>query len=55
MARVLVSDISGKIVADFNNVSNNQSLSGLQNLNSGVYVIRINDGSNQLITKLIKK
>jgi len=55
MARVTVSDISGKTVAEYNNVSNNQPLTGLQNLNSGVYLIRINEGSNQLITKLIKK
>ena len=55
MARVSVVDISGKTVAEYNNVSNNQSLIGLQYLNSGVYVIRIYEGSNQLITKLIKK
>ncbi|HEX7584175.1 MAG TPA: DUF4465 domain-containing protein, partial [Prolixibacteraceae bacterium] len=55
MARVSVVDISGKTVAEYNNVLNNQPLTGLQNLNSGVYLIRINEGSNQLIAKLIKK
>jgi len=55
MARVTVTDISGKTVAEYNNVTNNQPLNGLQNLKSGVYVIRINEESNQLTTKLIKK
>ena len=54
MARILVTDISGKTVAKYNNVSNNQTLTGLQNLNSGVYLIRIYEESKQLITKLIK-
>jgi hypothetical protein len=55
MARILITDIAGKTVAEYNYVSNNQSINGLQNLNSGVYVVKITNESNQLITKLIKK
>ena len=54
-AKVILSNISGKIIAEYNNISNNQSISGLQGLSSGVYFIRISEGKNQFTTKLIKK
>ena len=54
IARITISDISGKTVAEFNNVSNNQSINGLQGLISGIYLIRISEGKNQFITKLMK-
>jgi len=55
MAKVIVSDISGKTVAEYNNISNNQQINDLQRLNSGVYIITILEGKNQFMTKLIKK
>jgi hypothetical protein len=55
MAKVVLFNISGKIVAEYNNISNNQSIKGLQELSSGVYFVRISEGKNQITTKLIKK
>jgi len=55
IARVTISDVSGKNVAEYNNLSNNQSINGLQDLNSGVYFIKITEGKNQFTTKLLKK
>lgn len=55
MAKVTLSNISGKIVAEYINVSNNQSINELQGLSSGVYFVRISEGKNQFTTKLIKK
>jgi hypothetical protein len=54
-ANVKITDISGKTVREYNNVSNNETISGLQFLKLGIYFIRISEGKNQFTTKLIKK
>lgn len=54
-AKVSISDISGRKVAEYVNVLNNQSITGLDKLTSGVYFLKIVEGKNQFTTKLIKK
>ena len=54
-AHVTLSDISGRLIAEYSNISNNQTISGLNKLTSGVYFIKIEEGEKQLTTKLIKK
>jgi hypothetical protein len=53
--RVSISDISGRKVAEYLNVSNNQPITDLDKLTSGVYLLKIEEGKNQFTTKLIKK
>ena len=54
-AKVSISDISGRKVAEYINVSNNQPITDLGNLTSGVYFLKIEEGKNLFTTKLIKK
>lgn len=54
-ASVTLTDISGRRIREYFNVVNNQPIGGLENLKSGVYFLRITDGTNQLSTKLVKK
>jgi hypothetical protein len=54
-AEVTISNLLGRIVKEYNNISNNEPVSELQNLNSGVYFVKITEGKNQFTTKLIKK
>jgi len=54
-AKVSISDISGRKVAEYLNISNNQSITDLDKLTSGVYLLKIEVGKNQFTTKLIKK
>jgi hypothetical protein len=54
-AKVSISDISGRKVAEYLNVSNNQSITDLDQLTSGVYFLKIEEGKTQFTTKLIKK
>ena len=54
-AKVSISDISGRKVAEHLNVSNNQTITNLDQLTSGVYILKIEEGKNQFTTKLIKK
>lgn len=54
-ARVSLSDISGRKVAEYLNMENNQSIDGLNNLTSGIYFLKIEEGKNQFTTKLVKK
>ena len=54
-ANVSILDISGRKVTEYINVSNNQSISGLSKLISGVYFLKIEEGENRFTTKLIKK
>jgi len=55
LANVSISDMTGKIVAEYAAVSNNQVISNFRDLKAGVYVIRVNEGKNQSISKLFKK
>jgi hypothetical protein len=55
IVRVTISDLSGRTVHEYSNISNNQILNNLQDLKSGVYFMNISDGKNQFTTKLIKK
>ncbi len=54
-ANVSISDISGRTISEYFNVSNNQEISGMEKLNSGVYTIQILEGNNRFISKLLKK
>ena len=54
-AHVIISDSSGKTVAEYFNVMNNQSINSLNNLKSGVYIVTVSEGKNRVATKLIKK
>ena len=54
-ATVSISDISGRKVAEYLNVQNNQSITGLDRLTSGVYFLKIENGKNKFTTKLIKR
>ena len=54
-ANVVITDISGKTMAEYFNISNNQTINNLQGLKSGIYLIRITDGENQFLSKLVKK
>jgi len=53
-ANVAITDISGNTIAEYFNISNNQTINNLQGLRSGIYFIRITDGENQFLSKLIK-
>ena len=54
-AKVSISDISGRIVAEYLNISNSQQISNLGHLTSGVYFLKIEEGNRQFTQKLIKK
>ncbi len=54
-ANVSISDISGRIIAKYNDVANNQSLSGLNELKSGIYLVKVTEGLNTFTSKLVKK
>lgn len=54
-ARIIISDISGKKINEYLNINNNQVISGLANLKSGVYFMQIIEGGNQFTTRLLKK
>lgn len=54
-AKVVISDVSGRIAAEYVNISNNQMINGLDNLKSGVYFLEITEGKNRFTTKLLKK
>lgn len=54
-AKVTISDITGRTVNEYINVSNNQSINGLEKLNTGVYFVKITEGMNHFTTKLLKK
>jgi len=54
-AHVIISDISGRKINEYLNISNNQIIYGLNNLKSGVYFIQIIEGENQFTTRLLKK
>lgn len=54
-AKVSISDISGRTVAEYINVTNNQTITDLSDLTSGVYFLKIEEGKSQFTQKLIKK
>ena len=54
-AKVSITDVSGRKVAEYINVSNNQSINDLGQLASGVYFLKVEEGKNLFTTKLIKK
>lgn len=54
-ATVTLTDVSGKMVARYTNVSNNQAITNLENLKSGIYFLNILEGKQSTTTKLIKK
>ncbi|MFY9152887.1 MAG: DUF4465 domain-containing protein [Prolixibacteraceae bacterium] len=54
-AKVVISDLSGKTVAEYFNVNNNQPITNLDKLQSGVYFMTISDGKTKTTTKMVKK
>ena len=54
-SHVIVSDLQGRTVDEYFNVANNQTIDGLNNLVSGIYFVKTDDGKTQTTTKLIKK
>ena len=54
-AKVSISDISGRTMAEYTNVTNNQTITDLGNFTSGVYFLKIEEGKSQFTQKLIKK
>lgn len=54
-AGIVITDLSGKTIAEYQIVTNNQSIPNLEHLKAGVYFIKITEGKNQFSTKLIKK
>jgi hypothetical protein len=54
VAQATLTDISGKTIGQYT-VNNNQSIGGLDQLKSGVYLLKVTDGKNQFVSKLIKK
>lgn len=54
-ARVTVSDISGRTIREYENVSNNQSINSLGDLKPGVYFLTVNEGMSHFTSKLVKK
>jgi hypothetical protein len=54
-AKATITDLSGRTIAEYLNVSNNQMLTGLEVLPSGVYVLKVEEGNKQLSQKLVKK
>lgn len=55
MAQVEITDISGRKVAEFNQVHNNQRIEGLGFLKNGVYFMRLIEGNKQSTSRLLKK
>lgn len=55
VADVNVSDITGRKLFEYRNVSNNQTINGLNQLNPGLYFIEVVEGNNRLSTRVVKK
>lgn len=54
-ANISVTDISGRKIAEYNNVVTNQVITGFSQLSPGVYFLKIDQGDNVLTKKMIKK
>lgn len=54
-ARVTISDISGKIILEQDNLSNYSRIDGLDFLKQGIYIIEVTEGIKRFTTKLVKK
>ncbi|MBL7966642.1 MAG: DUF4465 domain-containing protein [Prolixibacteraceae bacterium] len=54
ITQATLTDISGKIIGQYT-VTNNHSISGLDQLKAGVYFLKVIEDKNQTVTKLIKK
>lgn len=54
-AKVTISDVSGRNIRTFTNISNNQMIGGLDQLKPGIYLVKVVEGKNQTTTKLLKK
>jgi len=54
-ANVSIFDVSGRTISEYFNVTNNQVINGLDNLKSGVYIIKIAEGKSQSTSILMKK
>lgn len=54
-AGIVITDLSGKTIAEYQNVTNNQSIRNLVQLKPGVYFMKISDGNNRFTTKLVKQ
>jgi hypothetical protein len=54
-AKVTISDVSGRNIRTYTNISNNQMIGGLDQLKPGIYLVKVVEGKNQTTTKLLKK
>ncbi len=54
-AHITITDASGRIIIRHNNISNQESIKGLTQLKPGIYFIRISEGENQAVLKLVKQ
>jgi hypothetical protein len=54
-ANVSIIDISGRKVAEYTIASGNETISGLKDLHTGVYFLKVEQDGSQFIQKLIKK
>ena len=53
-AHVSIFDVSGRRISEYLDVANNQVVSGLEKIKSGVYFIKITEGKNQSTSRLMK-
>lgn len=53
-ASVVITDLSGKKVAKYLNVTNNQIINNLKFLKSGMYLVQVIEGSQESVAKLVK-
>lgn len=49
-AKVTISDVSGRNIRTYTNISNNQMIGGLDQLKPGIYLVKVIEGKNQTTT-----
>ncbi|MBC8004807.1 MAG: T9SS type A sorting domain-containing protein [Verrucomicrobia bacterium] len=55
VANVNVLDITGRKLFEYRNVSNNQTINGLDQLDPGLYIIEVREGNSRISTRMVKK
>lgn len=54
-AKVLVLDISGRVIKEYANVMNNQPIYGLEDLKPGIYIVEVTEGYSHSSFRVFKK
>lgn len=54
-ANVTITDVSGKTLAEYSNVTNDQTIDNLNFLKPGIYFVQVSEGSQNSTLKLIRK